>query len=84
MCIRDRRYSERLDILSRAVSASRKAVNLSGMQFKAGEIDLFVSLDDQRNLLGLEQQEVVTRADRAKAFIQLYKALGGGWSPHEP
>lgn len=78
------RYSERLDILSRAVSASRKAVNLSGMQFKAGEIDLFVSLDDQRNLLGLEQQEVVTRADRAKAFIQLYKALGGGWSPHEP
>jgi len=76
------RYSERLAILSLAVTAARKAVTLSGMQFKAGEIDLFVSLDDQRTLLTLEQQEVITSADRASACIQLYKALGGGWSPH--
>jgi NodT family efflux transporter outer membrane factor (OMF) lipoprotein len=76
------RYSERLAILSLAVNAARKAVTLSGMQFKAGEIDLFVSLDDQRTLLSLEQQEVITSADRATACIQLYKSLGGGWSPH--
>jgi len=76
------RYSERLAILSLAITAARKAVTLSGMQFKAGEIDLFVSLDNQRTLLSLEQQEVITSADRANACIQLYKALGGGWSPH--
>lgn len=76
------RYSERLAILSLAITAARKAVTLSGMQFKAGEIDLFVSLDNQRTLLSLEQQEVITSADRATACIQLYKALGGGWSPH--
>lgn len=76
------RYSEQLAILSLAITAARKAVTLSGMQFKAGEIDLFVSLDNQRTLLSLEQQEVITSADRATACIQLYKALGGGWSPH--
>ena len=32
-------------------------------------------------LLDLEQQEVVTATDRTSAYIQLYKALGGGWSP---
>ena len=78
------RQSERLDILALAIIAARKAVALSGMQYKAGEIDLFVSLDDQRTLLSLEQQEVVTRADRATACIQVYKALGGGWSLHAP
>ena len=76
------RYSERLAILSLAITAARKAVTLSGMQFKAGEIDLFVSLDNQRTLLSLEQQGVITSADRATACIQLYQALGGGWSPH--
>ena len=79
-----RRHGERLDILALAIAAARKAVTLAGMQFKAGEIDLFVSLDDQRTLLSLEQQEVITRADRSTACIQLYKALGGGWSPHGP
>lgn len=78
------RQSERLDILALAIIAARKAVALSGMQYKAGEIDLFVSLDDQRTLLSLEQQEVITRADRATACIQVYKALGGGWSLHAP
>ena len=30
--------------------------------------------------LDLEQQAVTTTANRASACIQLYKALGGGWS----
>lgn len=76
------RYSERLDILALAITAARKAVTLSRMQFKAGQIDLFIFLEDQRTLLSLEQQQVITDGDRATACIQLYKALGGGWSPH--
>jgi outer membrane protein TolC len=54
---------------------------LSGLQYEAGQVDLFVSLEAQRTLLSLEQQEVTTSADRINAYIQLYKALGGGWSP---
>jgi len=74
------RQGERLDILASAITAARKAAFLADMQFKAGQVDLFVSLDAQRTLLSLEQQEVTTRADRATACIQLYQALGGGWS----
>jgi len=78
------RFNERLDHLAQAIAAARQSVTLSGLQFKAGEIDLLVSLDNQRTLLNLEQQEVITRADRATACIQLYKALGGGWAPQAP
>ena len=35
----------------------------------------------KRTLLTLEQQEVTTTAQSANACVQLYKALGGGWSP---
>jgi len=79
-----KRLNERLGFLTLAISAARQAVTLSGLQFKAGQIDLLVSLDNQRTLLTLEQQEVITRADRATACIQLYKALGGGWTPRAP
>lgn len=78
------RFNQRLNYLALAITAARQSVTLSGMQFKAGEIDLLVSLDNQRTLLSLEQQEVITRADRATACIQLFKALGGGWSPQTP
>lgn len=74
------RNAERLGILASATDAARQAALLSALQYQAGQVDLFISLESQRSLLSLEQQQVVTRADRAIAYIQLYKALGGGWS----
>ena len=75
------RNTERMDILTRATAAAREAANLSALQYEAGQLDLLVSLDAQRTLLDLEQQAVTTTASRANAYVQLYKALGGGWSP---
>jgi len=75
------RNTERLEILTRATSAAREAATLAALQNQAGQVDLFVSLDAQRSLLDLEQQSVSTTAGRATAFVQLYQALGGGWSP---
>ena len=75
-----KRNAERLDILTRATTAERDAAKLAGLQYEAGQVDLFVSLEAQRTLLSLEQLEVTTSADRITAYIQLYKALGGGWS----
>ena len=75
------RNTERLDILTRATAAAREAASLSALQYEAGQVDLFVSLDAQRTLLDLDQQTVTTSAGRANAYVQLYKALGGGWSP---
>jgi outer membrane protein TolC len=75
------RNTERLDILTRATAAAREAASLSALQYEAGQVDLLVSLDAQRTLLDLEQQTVTTAAGRVNAYVQLYKALGGGWSP---
>jgi NodT family efflux transporter outer membrane factor (OMF) lipoprotein len=74
------RQAERLIILGQATAAAREAVTLSGLQYQAGQVDLLASLDAQRTLLSLQQQSVVTAADWTNAYIQLYKALGGGWS----
>ena len=74
------RQGERLGILARATAAASEAATLAGQQFQAGQVDLLVSLEAQRTLLDLQQLEVTTAADRIAAYIQLYKALGGGWS----
>ena len=75
------RNTERLDILTRATAAAREAASLSALQYEAGQVDILVSLDAQRTLLDLEQQTVTTAAGLANAYVQLYKAVGGGWSP---
>lgn len=74
------RYSEKLGVLATAIVAAREAATLSGIQYKAGQVSLLDTLDAQRTLLSLEQQKVTAAALRANACIQLYKALGGGWS----
>jgi len=75
------RQTERRDILTRATTAAREAATLSALQYQAGQVDLLVSLDAQRTQLDLEQQTVTTAANRATAYVQLYQALGGGWTP---
>jgi len=75
------RTTEQIDVLTHATAAARTAASLSALQYQAGQVDLLVTLDTQRTLLDLEQQAVTTSASRADAYIQLYKALGGGWSP---
>ncbi len=74
------RHAERLIILAQATAAAREATTLSGLQYQAGQVDLLASLDAQRTLLSLQQQSVTTAADWTNAYIQLYKALGGGWA----
>jgi len=74
-----RRDAERQEILGRATAAAGEAATLAGLQYQAGQVDLLVSLDAQRTLLDLQQQSVVSTADRAGACILLYQALGGGW-----
>ncbi|HSJ01281.1 MAG TPA: efflux transporter outer membrane subunit [Verrucomicrobium sp.] len=74
------RTAERLVILEQAVKAARQAEQLSSQQYQAGLVDLLVVLEAQRTLLSLEDQQATTLADQASAHIQLYKALGGGWS----
>lgn len=75
-----RRTSERLDTLEKATAAAREAADLAQKRYQAGVIDILTVLDSQRSLLSLESSLFSVRADRTIAYIQLYKALGGGWS----
>ncbi len=76
-----RRYAEQHRIVLKAAAAALEAVTLAAWQYEAGQVDLLVTLDAQRTLLTLEQQDVTTMAQSANACVQLYQALGGGWSP---
>jgi NodT family efflux transporter outer membrane factor (OMF) lipoprotein len=76
-----RRQAERLAILVRAVDAARQAQKLSLQRYNAGEVDILTVLETERTLLTSELEQVGARASRASAHVQLYKALGGGWSP---
>ena len=75
-----RRTTERLATLEKATAAAREAAKLAQQRYEAGETDILTVLDAQRSLLGLEDSLFTVRANRAIAYIQLYKALGGGWS----
>lgn len=76
-----RRQTERVVILDRAVDAARQAQKLSQQRYNAGEVDILTILETERTLLATELELARARANRASAHVQLYKALGGGWSP---
>jgi outer membrane protein TolC len=44
-------------------------------------VELLTVLDTQRTQLSVEEERVNTEADQVKAYVQLYKSLGGGWQP---
>jgi multidrug efflux system outer membrane protein len=75
-----RRTTERLATLEKATAAASEAAGLAQQSYQAGETDILTVLDAQRSLLGLESNLFSARADRTNSYIQLYKALGGGWS----
>lgn len=75
-----RRTEERLATLEKAAFAAKEAARLASQKYRAGVIDITTVLDTQRSDLALQESVAAVKADRAAAHIQLYKALGGGWS----
>jgi NodT family efflux transporter outer membrane factor (OMF) lipoprotein len=71
---------ERLAALNVAGTAARSAALLARDRYTAGLADFTTVLDTERTVLAVEDNIAQTQADRISALIQLYKALGGGWS----
>ncbi len=78
------RAHARLAILSEAVRASARALELARQRFDAGLTDLLQVLDSQRTLLQAQSQLVQGRTDAATALVAVYKAVGGPHSGHRP
>lgn len=76
-----RRSRERLGVLKNAAALAREAEVLARQRFEAGQQDILPVLEAQRTRLTLEDERVQAAAAEISGHIQLYKALGGGWSP---
>src|SRR6185503_6417078 len=61
------------------VAAERKVLELAELRYRGGVADYLEVLDAQRSLFDSERDETSATRDELVDFIQLYKALGGGW-----
>ena len=61
----------------------RELILQSGRRRLGGKarVDFQTVLSTERSLLTLEDSLASAEAARLTALVQLYKALGGGWSP---
>jgi multidrug efflux system outer membrane protein len=67
----------------RQVKSAANAARLSQARYDGGVVDYLEVLDSERTLFDAELQESAVRRASLNAFVQLYKALGGGWSEEE-
>jgi multidrug efflux system outer membrane protein len=65
---------------ARAVAAYREAVRLSNSRYLSGLSDYLEVLQAQQQLFPAENALARTRFERLATLVQLYKALGGGWT----
>lgn len=72
------------DLLYRAqqevVAQSREAFRLSDAQYRAGAVDLLTVLNAQQAYFAARDQLAQAKSARLQAVVDLYRALGGGWS----
>lgn len=75
--------SRRLQALADAVDKARQAYLLSVDRYRLGAINYQTLLNTQQSLLTAENSQVQARQSVLIAMVQLYQALGGGWSQTE-
>lgn len=64
----------------RQVNAARNAARLSRARYDGGVVDYLEVLDSERTLFTTELDESRTRQEYLNSIVELYKALGGGWT----
>jgi multidrug efflux system outer membrane protein len=68
------------DELARAVTALAEAVQLARLRFVDGLANYFEVLQAQQELFPAEIELARVERDQLSAVVQLYRALGGGWT----
>ncbi len=63
----------------RAVTAARRAMQLSDVRYRNGLVSQLELLDARRSELRNRRQELQVRAAQYVATVGLIRALGGGW-----
>ncbi|MDE6581877.1 MAG: efflux transporter outer membrane subunit [Duncaniella sp.] len=71
---------ETMDLDKKVYDESAEAFNLSLDQYKSGLISLTPIVDAQLNMISYSNALIQQQGNALVALIDLYKALGGGWS----
>ncbi|MET0334609.1 MAG: efflux transporter outer membrane subunit [Rhizobacter sp.] len=71
---------EQVTELDAALVSARRAADLAGKRYRAGEDSYLQQLDAQRDLLAVERQAVRLRGGWANGTVALIRSLGGGWT----
>jgi multidrug efflux system outer membrane protein len=66
------------------VEALQSALTFAMQRYQGGRASYLDVLTAQRNLFTAELARSDTRRAQLTSMVQLYKALGGGWTPDEP
>lgn len=74
-----RTFDERIVYLGRAEDASSRVVVATNARFDEGDVDYLAVVDAERTLLRSSQSLIQTEGERARATVDLVRALGGGW-----
>lgn len=67
--------------LEALVEANRRSLQIADLRYRDGLSSYLDVLDAQRQLFTSEIDLARTTRDQLTAVVQLYKALGGGWTP---
>ncbi|MCZ0735352.1 efflux transporter outer membrane subunit [Phreatobacter sp. AB_2022a] len=73
--------AEQVRFQGEAVTAARRAFRITDDRIAAGTIDIVTLLNTQQTLFSSEDALAQARLARAQASVQLFQALGGGWTP---
>jgi multidrug efflux system outer membrane protein len=76
-----RRSEEQRQALAAQVDAEASALRVATNRYSAGYASYLDQLDSQRQLLSAQLSLVQAESDHLVAYVSLYQALGGGWSP---
>jgi outer membrane protein, multidrug efflux system len=74
-------YTRQEKLQAEAVTASRKAFDVSETQFRGGTVNLLTVLQTEQTLFTAENTLVQVRLNKYLAASSLFQALGGGWTP---
>ncbi len=75
------KYAEERTQQSRAVAAYEEATKVAMERYQQGQANYYEVLQEQQLLFPAENTLVQTKLNQLLAVVQLYRALGGGWTP---
>jgi len=78
-----RTYEKEYELRKAQVEAAQRAADLSWVRYDGGMTSYFEVLDLQRSLFSAQLRTSETLEMQLASIISLYRALGGGWVPHQ-